>query len=289
MLAAPSHPPAHPFFLDAAPGRRFCLYHRPRGEVLGAVLQVPAFGEEMNKARRMCALQARLLAEQGYGVLQIDLYGCGDSDGDFRDARWEIWKSDLQAALFWLRRECPGSMHLWALRLGALLALDCARDAGDIERMLLWQPVSEGAAYLTQFLRLRLAADMLHTAAGEGGESGGGKQRGGTEALRKTLEQGISLEIAGYELAPQLAFAIDALDLARLPAPSCAIDWFEIVPSSARAPAPGRARLIRHCGQAGWRIRNHVVEAPAFWASQEIVEAPGLLAASVAALQAHCA
>ena len=44
--------------------------------------QVKAWAEEMNKARRMAALQARLLAENGYAVLQIDLHGCGDSSGD---------------------------------------------------------------------------------------------------------------------------------------------------------------------------------------------------------------
>ena len=51
----------------------------------------------MNKSRRMAALQARAFAEMGFGVLQIDLFGCGDSSGDFSDARWDIWKQDLIA------------------------------------------------------------------------------------------------------------------------------------------------------------------------------------------------
>jgi alpha/beta superfamily hydrolase len=40
----------------------------------------------MNKARRMAALQARALAALGYGVLLLDLHGCGDSSGDFGDS-----------------------------------------------------------------------------------------------------------------------------------------------------------------------------------------------------------
>jgi len=76
----------------------------------------------MNKARRMAALQSRRLAAAGYSVLQIDLFGCGDSSGDFADARWEIWKQDLRLALGWLKPRVAGPLGLWGLRLGATLA-----------------------------------------------------------------------------------------------------------------------------------------------------------------------
>ena len=39
----------------------------------------------------MASLQAKAMAGAGYFVLQIDLYGCGDSAGDFGDALWERW------------------------------------------------------------------------------------------------------------------------------------------------------------------------------------------------------
>ena len=80
--------PFEAFFLAADNGRagqRLCIHHPPRrGEpARGAVLHLHAFAEEMNKSRRMVALQARALAEAGFAVLQIDLHGCGDSGGDF--------------------------------------------------------------------------------------------------------------------------------------------------------------------------------------------------------------
>ena len=48
------------------------------------------------------ASQARALAQAGYGVLQVDLLGCGDSTGDFADATWAAWLDDAQAAHRWL-------------------------------------------------------------------------------------------------------------------------------------------------------------------------------------------
>src|SRR5687768_8838655 len=69
-------------------GRRFCLLHMPSRPARALVVYVHPFAEEMNKSRRMAALQARALAASGHAVLQIDLLGCGDSSGDFGDASW---------------------------------------------------------------------------------------------------------------------------------------------------------------------------------------------------------
>src|SRR3954449_10972795 len=105
--------PAEPFFLRTATGKRFCLYHAPASgrECLGAFIYIHPFGDEMNKSRRMAAIQARAFAAMGFSVLQIDLFGCGDSSGEFRDARWDIWKHDLSVAKRWIenRASSPAS------------------------------------------------------------------------------------------------------------------------------------------------------------------------------------
>jgi exosortase A-associated hydrolase 2 len=277
MRTAPSHPPAQAFFLDAKPGNRFCLYHPPQGLSRGAVLHVPAHAEEMNKSRRMVARQARMLAARGIAVLQLDLYGCGDSDGLSADGGWEIWRQDVLLALAWLRARTDGPLSLWGLRLGGLLALDAAQECRDLASILLWQPVTEGAAYLTQFLRLRLAADML-TAADPAGS---------TDALRTTLAGGASLEIAGYTITPALAQAIDGASAAELAAPACPVHWLDLVPQAGRPMAPGRAALAARLIGNGWTLNTGVAEGPAFWSTQEIAEAPALLDASAALLLAE--
>jgi exosortase A-associated hydrolase 2 len=282
MHAVPSHPPAEPFFLDAPPGKRFCLYHAPQGRSRGTVLHVPAYAEEMNKSRRMVAQQARLLATLGLGVLQLDLYGCGDSDGQSADARWDIWKQDLALALAWLHARNDGPVVLWGLRLGGLLALDLAQGRSDIASIVLWQPVTDGAAYLTQFLRLRLAADML--ASGQGAQ-------GGTDGLRRLLADGASLDIAGYTLTPALVAAIEQATAEAMAPPACPVHWLDLAPQKGSDLAPARAAAASRCSQAGWTLQTHLLQGPAFWASQEIAEAPALLDATVALFsrEASCA
>jgi exosortase A-associated hydrolase 2 len=163
-MVANSPNAAHAFFLDTSNGRRFCLFHSvdTKLECRGAVLYVAPFGEEMNKSRRMIALQARKLARQGFAVLVPDLYGCGDSDGELKDASWTQWKYDLGTALSWLRHQCDVPISLFGLRLGALLALDFIRDDNcDIQQLILWQPVPSGQQFLTQFFRIKLANNSM--------------------------------------------------------------------------------------------------------------------------------
>lgn len=267
---------AIPFFLDAAPGKRYCLYHAPDPAVgcRGALIYVHPFAEEMNKSRRMAALQARKFAQSGYAVLQIDLFGCGDSSGDFADARWDIWKQDLVAAHAWLHSETRMPVSLWGLRLGALLALDFASEFPTmINALLLWQPVLRGDGFLTQFLRLQLAADML---------AGQAQGDSGTRALRDQLLAGEQVEIAGYALAPALAQSIAGVDVAELPPPGCPVYWYELTQSPTRPLPLPVSRIAETWRQQSVNLTLHQVHSPAFWLSQEIMESPELISVTTA-------
>jgi exosortase A-associated hydrolase 2 len=264
---------ANPFFLQLGFGKRFCIFHRPARSIASTrgMLYVHAFGEEMNKSRRMAAMQSRRLAASGYSVLQIDLYGCGDSDGEFLDARWEIWKDDVRAALAWLRERAPGGIGLWGARLGGSLAVEVARDSGSsIEELLLWQPVVAGDAFLTQFLRLHLAAQMLS----EGAASTG------VHKLRETLARGAPLEIAGYELHPDLAAAIGSTRLVGLPPPVNRVHWLEVSAMSEPKITPASARVVESWRASGVEVRDRVVHGEPFWSTLEIADCVALLEAT---------
>jgi exosortase A-associated hydrolase 2 len=276
MKGFPAILPAEPLFLKVGSGARFCLYHGPRPgrECRGALIYVHPFGDEMNKSRRMAAIQARAFAATGFGVLQIDLFGCGDSTGEFGDARWNIWKQDLAAAGNWLKKRMAVPISLWGLRLGALLALDFAKDRTDsFDKIILWQPVINGESFLTQFLRLRLANEMLS------GDNNTPKVSG-THAMRSRLADGETLEVGGYELAPELAAAIDSLKAAELVITRSPVHWFEIVAEPGRPMTAAGARVASGWKQDGADLHVHLVPGLPFWATPEISECADLVTAT---------
>jgi exosortase A-associated hydrolase 2 len=233
---------------------------------------VAPFGEEMNRTRRASALAARALAAQGWAVLQIDLYGSGDSDGEFGEACWDAWLADLALGHAWLAERTGQAVGLWGVRLGALLALDYARAAAlPVARFVLWQPVLRGAVYLNQLLRLRLASEML---------AGGSANR---QALRAAL-RAEAQEISGYMVAPALADAIEVLDAGMLPTPAAPVHWLEIVPAAGRAaPAPSQQQAWTWRAQ-GATVELQSVHDDACWNTQEVTECPRLRAATLAML-----
>ena len=260
--------------MKAGAGQCFCLYHPPHPgtQPSGSVIYVHPFAEEMNKSRRMAALQARALAAAGVAVLQIDLSGCGDSSGDFRDATWANWKSDLTLAREWLAHRTPGPISLWGLRLGALLALEFAREATHaIDQLVLWQPVLSGDMFLTQFLRMRMASEMLR---------GSNEPPMGTGKMRDALSTGQTLEVAGYELSPTLASSIDTLKLVELDVKNMPVHWFEIVTEPGLQFPPAAACIADAWKRQGVELHTHLVAGDKFWMSQEITACPALLGAT---------
>lgn len=198
-MAHPSFRSALPFFLPAAPGERFCLYHAPdpAQRRRGAILYVHPFAEELNKTRRMAALQARAFAAAGHPVLQMDLYGCGDSSGDFADARWDIWCRDLMLACQWLRGRGGERLYLWGLRLGALLAIDFACAPGcRPDALILWQPVVSGRTHLNQFLRMEQAARLLTLARTDAGTNVEAPELVGADTANQAAPAGAAIHVA---------------------------------------------------------------------------------------------
>lgn len=262
--ALPSAPPLEPFFMDTSRGTRFCIYHAPRGLARGAVLYLHPFAEEMNKSRRMAALQSRAFAQNGFAVLQMDLFGCGDSCGDFSAARWEFWKEDVESGLVWLAERQPGApIYLWGLRLGGLLALDVA-CTHSVDGIILWQPVISGKQCVNQFLRTRLARGLM-----DGGDMAS------TAGLRAQLIGHGSIEIAGYELAAALVHALDRCEASQMRPRTRLVEWI-----ATSTPAEGSAAAIAARMQAAWRdseVRFRHVAGPPFWATTEITESHALL------------
>lgn len=262
------------FFLNAgATGQRFCLYHAPAGsQCLGKVLYVHPFAEEMNKARRMAALQSRALADAGFAVLQIDLHGCGDSAGDFGDASWSSWLEDVALGVAWLQQQPAAPLWLWGLRGGCLLAAEAVQRYGWDANFLFWQAAAAGKPLLQQFMRLRLAAELA-----------GGQGKGLMAQMQAELAAGRAVEIAGYQLAPGVA---QGLEQAKLQPPSrpSRLEWLDVSGRADGSLSPVSADCLQRWQASGHQARGQAVAGPAFWQSTEIELAAELLSQTVSAV-----
>lgn len=267
------------FFLEGHRFSLFAVHQWPiESEPLGSVLYLPPFAEEMNKARRMAALQGRRFAALGYRVLLLDPTGCGDSTGDFGDADWEDWLQDAGTACDWLLERSRRPLIVWGLRLGATLAVDLARRRDEINRLILWQPVPNGDLFLNQFLRIKLGSEMLTT----------GRTKTATEDLRNQLDSGVQVEIGGYTLPGSLANAIRALKLSEM-LTAAEVYWFEVSPGAQPTLSPASKKVIANWQAGGTRVQTSAVYCQPFWTTQEIVECPNLLDATLEALPGRSA
>jgi len=252
-------PPPTGFYLPGQAGNLFAMYYR-RSESApeaGDVLYVHPFAAEMAASRNVIAALARDLARAGFGVLTVDLFGCGDSSGDFAEARWEIWREDLATAVRWLQEQGHDRISLWGLRLGALLAMDFAAQSGEnYERIVLWQPVLSGQAMLTQFLHMNL--DEM-----AGGPAG---SRLTQPEQRTSLGPGQTIEIAGYELASEFIHAIDKLNLEPLGNPfSGPIRWIEIGQTAEPSLRTESLQVIDAWRKRQMRVSSHTLSGLPFW------------------------
>ncbi|MCB1916000.1 MAG: hydrolase 2, exosortase A system-associated [Rhodocyclaceae bacterium] len=262
------------FHLPTPRGMCFCVARGPgdRARPKGAIVHVPAFAEEMNKSRRMVALQCEALALRGWLVVQFDAGGCGDSEGDFADASWEAWLDDVRLVHRWAAGQVDGPVWLWGLRAGALLACEAASRFAMDGPILLWQPVSSGRQHLQQFLRLVTMAKVV----GKSGEAS-------RESPQSRLAAGENVEVAGYVLSPSLADGLASATL-DVPADAPRVLWLQVAAPDVPPPR-ALGELRERLGERTPVLEYRAVAGPAFWQVQEIEEAPELLAATTALVE----
>ncbi len=258
-----------PFHLRGAKGPLFAVYYAPAepAHAAGDILLVPPFAEEMNRCRAMVAMQARMLAEVGIGTLLVDPYGTGDSAGEFSMGTLELWLDDLSRAARWLDQSGNGCRTLWGIRLGALLAAQLATRVESVRRLLFWQPALDAKTFYTQFLRIRIAAEI--------------EQKDGiksTEELRRLAASGQPIEVSGYKVGPQLSRELDALTLPEPAAlASLQISWCEVLAAADSALPRANMKVMQAWRDAGVGIAFEQAIGPPFWQVHERATAPQLL------------
>jgi hypothetical protein len=98
--------------------------------------------------------------------------------------------------------------------------------------------------------------------------------------LRETLAHGATLEIAGYDLHPELAAEIDALRLADLVPAVKVVHCLEVTAMPEPKVSQASQRALEAWRLKGLDIRATAVVGEPFWSTIEVTECEALLAAT---------
>jgi len=195
-----------PVFFENGGYRLFGVVHQPVGTPSGAAwVFCHPFAEEKLWAQRVYVSFARTLAARGAWVMRFDAMGNGDSEGQFSAASVDTMLSDIDCAIRYLK-EASGisqGIGLLGLRFGATLAALAAERSPSIGKLVLWEPIVDGAKYMQEMLRINLTT-----------QSAVYKEiRHNREALVQMMRDGATVNIDGYELAYPCYEQATAVDL----------------------------------------------------------------------------
>lgn len=150
-VGASASPEAIQAFYFGPADSLYGVLHGPTGAEHAALICGP-LGHEALRAHFVLKRLARRLAALGIPALCFHYYGCGDSWGNGDDATCARWQRDIRDAYQELKRR-TGAKHVTALgaRLGGTL-LSRAAEELPLARLVLWDPIPQGAEYRAQLV-----------------------------------------------------------------------------------------------------------------------------------------
>ena len=215
------------------------------------------FGQEAIRCHRLLRVMADRLSRDGYHVLRFDYFGTGDSDGGDFQGDLLAWVDDvLSANEEVVRRSSYPRVSWFGLRLGATLAaLASARSPTAPERVVLWDPVVEGQAYLAELEKAHCATLMVMDAWTRSTTRDG--EHGGLPSVAST-------EVLGFPLTTSLRQQIRNLSANSWIA--CRARRVSLVGAS---DSPDIATIEKLLAQAGTSYDTRRVDTGIDWASTE--------------------
>lgn len=194
--AEPPAPVVQPIYFGAADHRLFGCLHEVAEPALRGVVVCPPLGHEYIFSHRSLRHLAQLLAARNLPVLRFDFYGTGDSLGDWADLSLTACVDDtLTAVREQAARQGVDAAALVGLRVGATVASLAAARLPTAVKLVLWDPVCDGKAYLEALL-------ATHT-----------RLMGGRTARGASRQMGVAgeVEIIGMRIPHSLWSAIEAI------------------------------------------------------------------------------
>jgi len=223
----------------------FGCYHEPpsgRSRKCAVLISQPVGHEYINSHRALRQLAARL-SDAGFPVLRFDYYGCGDSSGSSEAGRISQWLENISMAISEVRyRAGLTQVCVVGLRLGGALSAIAGAQRGDIESLVLWDPVVNGKSYLEKLIFLQ--KEML---------------RFRPKPKRDQEPQGHT-DILGFPLSNFLRSELEKIDLLTLadkPAKNVLVIQSD--------QTTGEDSLNDHLSRTGATLEHQRLEAPQIW------------------------
>lgn len=234
--------------------------YQPAHDARCAVLICNPFGQEAIRAQRSLRVISDRLARQGIASLRFDYFATGDSPGEDGAGHMTRWQSDITLADVQLRQLSGCKRILWlGLRLGATLALQASVLHPDLprpERVILWEPVLDGHAYLKHLRRMHEFW---------------------------TREAGVTTEALGFLLSHRLRRHIDGIHPDTLPIPEdVALDL--LTPKR----LPGRKIFLANAEKHGSSIQKITLSNTVEWASNTALSSQWVPDEALSALLRIC-
>lgn len=238
-----------PFYFGSPEQPLFGCYHEPASGPKRncAVLICQPIGHEYVNCHRALRQLAARFAETGFPVLRFDYYGCGDSSGTGEEGSIPRWLENISTAISEVQRKTGlAQVCLVGLRLGGTLSAIMGAERGDIESLVLWDPVVDGRRYLQSLLSLQ--KEMLRF----------------RPRPRRGLRPGDYIDILGFPLSHFLRSELEKLDLLKseqAPAKNVLI----IQSGRVQNEDEDENRLSDHLGHTNVRLEHQRLEAPHIW------------------------
>jgi pimeloyl-ACP methyl ester carboxylesterase len=152
------------FFFGPDDQKIFAQYHPPvRGDGQTLIVICPPLFSDFMRTHLALRELAMALAERGQHVLRFDYRGTGDSFQDLAEVSVHDWVEDIALAVReGLARSGSADVRLLGVRAGALLACKSMGDSSQVRRLVLWDPVPDGAHYLQELRRVQDALIGQH-------------------------------------------------------------------------------------------------------------------------------
>jgi hypothetical protein len=177
------------------PGAHLYTVLHPVADPVARVLLAGPFASERQNTYGPWVRWARYLSARRIEVFRHDYRGIGESTGSFEDMTFDDWCEDVRLTAEWLNLRSPKvPLILHGLEVGALLAAK-AFEAGIGDILMLWSPPANANQALRTTLRRWVGLEQLLRFTDE--------RRTAGDSIRE-LEQGITVEVEGYQWPPKL-------------------------------------------------------------------------------------